>query len=179
MNIFLPYENNIPESVKALDDVRLNKQVIETYQLLDLALKEEIAGQEVKAGHYHHPVYLFYKNNRRFLCYYGYIACQEYKYRFNKTHNLFFIFQQLIMSKFTDMVDLEEWKVIQPEFTSYYMEGSLGQPNYIRTIEGVSGLFRAKLIKKWEADKAKGRNPKWTNREMPEFYKAYKEKYND
>lgn len=172
MNIFLS-KDNVVGSLQDLDDLRLQKQLVEAYQLLTLAIKEQEVGHEVKAGHYHHPVYLFYKNNPKFLCYYGYIACQEYKYRFNKTHKLFFIFQQLIISKFADMVDLESWKVVQPAYSPYYMEGSLGQPNYIRTTEGVSGLFRAKLINKWQADKAKGRNPKWTNREMPEFYKKY------
>lgn len=66
------------------------------------------------------------------------------------------------------------------EFTPYYMEGSKGQPNYIRTTENVSALFQDKLCKKWEQDKAKGRNPKWTNRDVPEFYEKWlKEKQND
>ena len=51
------------------------------------------------------------------------------------------------------------------------MEGSKGQPNYIRTTENVSALYQAKLITKWENDK---KPPKWTNREMPSFYKEIK-----
>lgn len=166
MNIFLPYENDIQQSVKALDDVRLNKQAVEAYQLLELAIKEKKAGQEVKAGHYHHPVYLFYKNNPNFLAYYGLQCCFEYYYRTIKMHWL--------ENKFYEyFIDNNENFSVYPVYTPYYMEGSIGQPNYIRTIENVSALFQDKLIKKWQADKAKGRNPKWTNREMPEFYKEY------
>ena len=50
------------------------------------------------------------------------------------------------------------------------MEGPKGQPNYIRTTENVSELCQKKLINKWQNDK---RQPKWTNREMPMFYKEY------
>ena len=60
-----------------------------------------------------------------------------------------------------------------PKFTPYYMEGSKGQAHYIRTTENVSKLFQDKLCKKWEEDKAKGRNPKWTNRDVPEFYEKW------
>ena len=58
-----------------------------------------------------------------------------------------------------------------PNYIPYYMEGSKGQPNYIRTTDNVSALFQKKLINKWNSDKAKGRTPKWTNRQVPEFYK--------
>lgn len=175
MNIFLPYEDSIEESVKALDDVRLNKQAVEIYQLLDLAMKEKLAGQEVRAGHYHHPVYLFYKYNIPFLAYYGYECCREYCYRFKNVHSLVRFFDNELKKQSLCCIDNEGYiKYLEiPKFTPYYMEGSIGQPNYIRTTDGVSGLFRAKLINKWQADKAKGRNPKWTNREMPEFYKKY------
>ena len=68
-------------------------------------------------------------------------------------------------------VDSVEGIFVPPKFTPYYMEGSKGQPNYIRTTENVGELFRQKLIKKWNADKEKGRKPRWTNRQVPEFYK--------
>ena len=35
MNLFLPYEMNIRQSVMALDDRRLNKQILECQTLLD------------------------------------------------------------------------------------------------------------------------------------------------
>ena len=176
MNVFLAYENNVSESVKVLDDVRLNKSIVETYQLLTLAIKEQEVGHEVKAGHYHHPVYLFYKNNPKFLTYYGYECCREYRYRFNKWHTLTDTFDRAMYYFGLFIVDEEGFIEAMeiPDYTPYYMEGSLGQPNYIRTTENVSELFKTKLIKKWEADKEKGRSPRWTKRQVPEFYKGYK-----
>lgn len=172
MNIFLPYEKDIRKSIESLDDKRLNKACVECYQLLTLAIKEQKVGHEIKAGHYHHPVYLFYKNNIPFLTYYGYECCREYYYRFKKLQSLTLIFddemhkQGLVSYKVGHI-----GKIDIPKFTPYYMEGSKGQPNYIRTTENVSALFKQKLINKWNNDKAKGRSPKWTNRDVPEFYK--------
>lgn len=59
-----------------------------------------------------------------------------------------------------------------PPFTPYYMEGSKDSHNYIRTTKNVSSLFQNKLCKKWDNDKEKGREPKWTKRDVPEFYKT-------
>ena len=170
MNIFLPYENNIVESVQALDDLRLQKQLVEVYQLLVLAIREQQEGHEIKAGHYHHPIYLFYKNNIKFLAYYGWKCCEEYLWRFHKSHKL----RDYFMNKMYDLFIEYKGKLIpQPQYIPYYMEGSKGQPNYIRTTENVGELFKLKLIVKWESDKSKGREPKWTNREVPKFYTNY------
>ena len=65
------------------------------------------------------------------------------------------LFSQLLQIKYTEYVDCVNFKVIQPPYTPYYMEGSKGQPNYIRTMENVGDLFKQKLIKKWENDKIK------------------------
>lgn len=161
MNVFLAYGNNIEKSVQILDDIRLNKSILETYQLLDLALKEKNAGHEIKAGHYHHPVYLFYKDNIDFLAAYGLKCCLEYEYRFNKKHSLADVFRNKII--------IHELKY-NGLFTPYYMEGSKDSPFCIRTTKDVYILFQQKLISKWQND---NRKPKWTNRDMPEFYKDY------
>lgn len=159
MNIFLPYENNIVKSVQSLDDVRLNKQAVECYQLLVNAIKEK-NGEPIK-GYRNHPVYLFYKNNPDFLAYYCLCCCYEYSERFRKVHSLLSSLRGItVLPKDNDVL-----------YTPYYMEGSKGQPNYIRTTANVSALFQQKLINKWNNDKAKGRPPRWTNRQVPEFYK--------
>lgn len=172
MNIFLPYEDDIGESVKALDDVRLNKQAVECYQLLTMAEREKEFGEPTSKGHYHHPVYEFYKENPAFLACYGVWCCAEYFYRFNKRHKT--------ASYFTDIGSKYDLfgicnnivvRIYEPDYIPYYMEGSKGQPNYIRTTQNVGKLFRKKLVKKWVQDTEKGRPPKWTNREVPEFYK--------
>lgn len=165
MNIFLPYEKNINKSVISLDDKRLNKAVLETYQLLSNAIKES-KGEEIK-GYKNHPIYLWYKNSYQFLFEYGLMCCLEYSYRFNKTHSLEIEFHKLSYEFPMRMV---------AKYTPYYMEGSKGHPSYIRTTENVSKLYQQKLCKKWNSDKAKGRPPKWTNREIPSFYIKFLEK---
>lgn len=160
MNIFLPYENDVRKSLQSLDDVRLIKQVLETYQLLRNAIEEEFGGEP--KGYKNHPIYVYYKNNIPFLAKYGYCSCVEYAYRFHKSHKLTDYFM-LTLIRF----DIDE-KVV--EYVPFYMEGSKGQPNYIRTTENVSALYQKKLCDKWDNDKANGRPPKWTNRETPSFY---------
>lgn len=168
MNIFLPYEYDIIKSVECLDDLRLNKQILEVHQLLQNAIKEE-HGEEIK-GYKNHPVYVFYKNNIPFLVYYGLCCGIEYCERFNKTH---FLYTSIVgfCELFLDKVQFLTYK--EPKYISYYMEGSIKDPTHIRTTENVSELFQAKLCKKWDSDKAKGRPPRWTNRDVPEFYQQW------
>lgn len=160
MNIFLPYEHSLTASVSNLDDLRLNKQCLETYQLLSNAIKE-MNGEEIK-GYKNHPIYVHYKRYWQFLYLYGTYCCYEYKYRFGKEHKLLFEFENIVYG-------LPKRDYV--EFTPFYMEGSKGQPNYIRTTENVSELYQQKLCKKWDNDKSNGRPPKWTNRGTPSFYK--------
>lgn len=170
MNIFLPYENNVRKSIECLDDKRLNKQIVECYQLVMSAIKEE-RGWQIK-GHRNHPVYTFYKDNIPFLAYYGYECCREYNYRFDKWHSLISYFDNEMERQGLYCMDCDGYieAVEIPKFTPYYMEGSIKDPNHIRTTENVGKLFRQKLIKKWQNDKYP---PKWTNRGMPEFYKTF------
>ena len=166
MNIFIPYPDSIEKSVQSLCDVRLNKQVVETYQLFSSALKER-DGEKVRLAH---PVYVFYKNNIDFLAYYGLLACEEYEFRTGKMHSCYMHFVEYLKER---KLDLD----VAPEFVPYYMEGSKNTPDCIRTtqINAVGELFKAKLISKWEADKEKGRIVKFGIRGIPEFYKAYLE----
>lgn len=174
MNIFLS-SSSAKQSIQELDDLRLQKQLVEVYQLLTLAIKEQEEGHEIKAGHYHHPVYLFYKDNIPFLTYYGYECCREYHHRFNKWHSLTDYFDARMYDFNMFVFDSDGYILAMeiPQYTPYYMEGSKGQPNYIRTCDNVSALFQAKLCKKWDDDKSKGRQPKWTNRDVPQFYQQW------
>ena len=131
MNIFLPYENSVKKSVEALDDLRLQKQLVECYQLLTLAIKEQQEGDEIKAGHYHHPVYLFYKDNIPFLAYYGYECCRELAYRNGHWHSLTDYFDKVMTDLGLFEFDDEGYIISMeiPNFTPYDMEGSKGQQN--------------------------------------------------
>ena len=159
MNIFLPYENDVVASVQSLDDLRLNKQILEVKQLMMKSV-DEFDGKKI-FGYKNHPIYLHYKDNIGFLLLYGYVCCKEYEWRFGKVHRLYEYFEKGVMP--TTALDY-------PPYTPFYMEGSKGQPNYIRTTENVSELYQRKLINKWQNDK---RPPKWTNRDVPEFYKKF------
>ena len=92
MNIFLPYENDIRKSVESLDDLRLNKQILEIYQLLRLSIDESKSFDISERGYRNHPIYLHYKNNKKFLIDYGFKCCKEYSHRFNKVHKLYSYF---------------------------------------------------------------------------------------
>ena len=162
MNIFLPYENNIGLSVESLDDKRLNKQILECKQLLSLAIDEKACVNISKRGYRNHPIYTHYKDNLKFLSIYGYLCCREFQYRFDKNHSLHNYFYDLwIMYSKYDM---------RTSYTPFYMEGSKGQSNYIRTTENVSQLYQRKLVDKWINSKY---NVKWTNRDIPKFFSKY------
>ena len=158
MNIFLPYEDNINKSVEVLDDKRLIKQILECYQLLQLVEKEKQNGDVLKgAGYHNHPIYKHYKQYENFLFLYGYTCCCEYEYRFDNHHRYFEYFEHEINS----CKRAENYNYIP-----FYMEGSKGQPNYIRTTENVSQLYQRKLVHKWLNTYG---GCTWTNRKKPEF----------
>jgi hypothetical protein len=163
MNIFLPYENDINKSIESLDDRRLNKQIVECKQLLSLATDELINKIDIsKRGYRNHPIYTHYKYDLKFLSLYGYNCCLEYKFRFNKEHSMhkYFDEQRVIYNGLQ----------MHTTWVPYYMEGSKGHSNYIRTTNNVSSLYQRKLVDKWINSKY---NIKWTNRNIPKFFSQY------
>jgi len=72
MQVFLPY-SNIEESVKHLDNQRLNKQMVECHQILNAIVN--------KTGWKSHPISVMYSNNINSLVDYGLAACLEAKGR--------------------------------------------------------------------------------------------------
>ena len=154
MNIFLPYETDITKSVQALDDKRLNKQILEVKQILDVTMGKS-------AGYANHPVTQWYKKYPKFLIEYFANCLTEYKFRFGKEHKY-----TDIGRKYLPIIGFGIYIKWEP----YYAEGSKSNPNYIRTTKNVSKLFQQKLCNKWHNDITKGRPPKWTNRRKPEFW---------
>ena len=156
MNIFLP-ELTVSESIKALDNKRLNKQILECYAIL----KANVYGNK---GYANHCVTKYYKDYPWFITSYGILACAEYSYRHNyeKKHLLYdeFLKMQQYLLKL-NIVDKSNIK-------AFYAEGSITDSNCIRTTENTVELFRQKLCNKWDNDKYP---PKWTNREPPAWYK--------
>ena len=157
MNLFLPYENNVGRSVQSLDDKRLIKQILEVYQLVQLCEKEKQGIDLGNRGYHKHPIYLHYKRYPRFLYFYGYTACLEYKFRFKKDHEYLAYFDE----------NYHKYKTFKHK--PFYMEGSKNDKmNCIRTLENVSLLYQRKLVFKW-INSSPNSEPKWTNRKKPEF----------
>ena len=152
MNIFLPYSDDIERSIRVLDDVRLRKQIVECKVMMNV--------YNGSKGYAHHPIVKHYTKDKRqfkFVRYYAWLCCEEYKYRFDKEHAYSKLFPKT--KYFGGLVG----------YTPVYLEGSPNNDNYIYTNdhEKVSELFQKKLVKKWENDK---RKPTWTKRSIPLFY---------
>ena len=154
----MPY-STIAESVKSLDNVRLQKQILECYHIHQVALG-------LSDGYKNHPVVKHYARFPEFIKVYGLECCYEYLLRTGK------------LNKFYDYFmwdDIDDY-IKQYEQSNYipiiYAEFSKNEPRCIRELdkEKVCKLFKDKLVKKWNADKEKGRNPKWSYRGAPTFY---------
>ena len=78
MNLFMPFPD-IKRSVESLDDRRLNKQILECYQIHRVAMG-------ASEGYKNHPIVAFYINHHKFVSDYGYYCCLEYTYRTGKQH---------------------------------------------------------------------------------------------
>ncbi len=179
MNIFLPQKSLI-ESANCLDNVRLQKQILECVEmyavytenkdnLFDSNIQINKHGKEtskwinLKKSVFHHPVYLHYAEHCPNIFINFTICCLAvYQKRMGKKHYYHsYIYKEFIYSEMS-------W--LEMPIIPFYSELPSNDPNCIRTTENVEKLFQDKLFKKWEQDKAKGRPPKWTNRDIPDFY---------
>lgn len=74
MQVFL-CDISLEKSSKILDSKRLNKQIVEAFQIVTDRLPN-----------FHHPAYLFWKDYKQELRQYMYCLCNEYSNRFHKEH---------------------------------------------------------------------------------------------
>lgn len=150
MNIFLPYEKDVKRSVQAIDDKRLNKQIVEVYTLLEIAIDEQQNGERKGRGYHNHPIYKHYKNNIPFLAWFGLECCNEWAlrgfYSFRCEKSLF-----------------EKYYQGEVDFVPFYASGSKNSKECIRTTENVGELYKKRLLEKWHNDIAKENPnpPKW------------------
>ena len=162
MNIFMP-EVSIVESIQALDDRRLNKQILECRQIIKA--NDRLDAGETKVGYSHHPVVRYYRDKRDFLIWYGLTAVAEYLYRKGKMHSYTSWFYE--EAKNIDLRRLFTYDVIYVETNSSTNAKYAVDPKFDKSSE-VRALFREKLKRKWDADR---KRPTWTNRETPVWYK--------
>ena len=74
MQVFI-CDRSMKKSATFLDSKRLNKQIVEAYQIIVDRLPN-----------LHHPAYLFWKERKDMLRQYLYYLCEEYTRRYNKIH---------------------------------------------------------------------------------------------
>ena len=142
MQVFITHPESLMQSAIDLDDRRLNKQILEAWQIIN--------GQWKK-----HPVSKHYHNST-ILSDYLKILCKEYEFRFDKQHNLY------LMEYFTNAT-----KKVEP----FYIKGRKNRDQVI-TNNNVGELYRQLLGYKWIIDKLKGNEPKWTKRKKPTWYQG-------
>ena len=171
MNVFMPCAT-IEDSVRALDNKRLIKQILECEQILEA--NKRVNEGEQKVGYANHPIVKHYRDlgwgGTLFLILYEWACCREYKKRFGKDHHAYDVLFEYWMGLVTckDPTNPLKGYKIPPIM---YAEGSIKSPNCIRETdsEKVFELFKQKLIKKWNSDKYP---PRWTNRGKPSWYKG-------
>lgn len=169
MNIFY-CDTNITACAAALDDVRLNKMILETAQLLSTAIhlcsegkiqSVDIHSKLYRITHKNHPCSKWTREslgNYAWLYAYFNGLMAEYIYRKQKEHACGKLLKPILLGS-SYMPDTP--KTPHPNCTIYKDE-----PN---TIEA----YRKYLCYKWEQDKIKGRPPKWTKQIPPVWYSNY------
>jgi hypothetical protein len=154
MNIFVTNPN--PKvCAEALDDLRLNKMILETAQLLSTAIRfhGHIGDLAYKSTHVNHPCSMWARetvSNYAWLLGHFYALCQERFERTGKTHKserLALTFEHsrhlLPSGSLTPFVNCTPYKD-----------------------DGVFDAYKLTLVDKWKNDK---RPPKWTNTTKPSW----------
>lgn len=155
MNIFVVDQDTMV-CAKALDDLRLNKMIIETAQLLSTAMIERgYHGQDIyKPTHRNHPCAVWVREtseNYKWTLLYMSDLVEERQFRTGKNHKSYQIFN--ILCGGTKMMP-------QGPLTPF-VNCSMHKEEL-----DVMRAYRLTLITKWIMDK---RPPKWTNSIKPSW----------
>lgn len=172
MNIFITHKNH-QQSASNLDDLRLGCQIKELAQILSTAIFNKIGNRD--------DIYKPYNRNGRFakwagsskycmlkLIDYGQELEAEYEYRFDKSHKSY----QIVLNcrKYIDSFD----EVGCKDYLSH-----VGDEQVIKYMLNGMDIYQAYqkvLQEKWYKDV---KNPKWTNRNKPKFYRGNKNEKNN
>lgn len=96
MQTFLPYEDFV-DSARVLDNKRLGKQRVETFQLLNVIRGVDKFGvPKIHKGWVNHPATVMWREYPQALALYGYAMCMEWKRRG---------FNDSLLTKFWDVVE--------------------------------------------------------------------------
>jgi hypothetical protein len=155
MNIFA-ISRDTWECAKALDDLRLNKMIIETAQLLSTAMREcGYTGDDIyKSTHINHPCAIWAREtdaNYRWLLSYMSDLVEERHRRTGKGHKSYNIFNTLCGGQ---------------EFMPSGDQTPFVNLSLYKSTE-THQAYRLTLIDKWNNDK---HPPKWTNTTKPNWF---------
>lgn len=157
MNIFAT-SDVVAECAIMLDDKRLNKMTIETAQMLSTAVRARGGYTQYKPTHAGHPCTQWAAANQanyKWLLGLFRELLAEYSYRYGRTHGC-----TKVLNELAHQTHLLPDGAIQPH------------PNcsLFKKAASVHVAYRATMVYKWgNLDK----NPKWTKREKPSWYKDY------
>lgn len=147
MQIFRPFESH-EETAQFLDDVRLNKQIVEAYQIALLSLKKLELIPAVKMGYQNHPMVNFIFNHGKpylpDLIAYITILNREWIARGFKRSESFYENLQYLLTFIITNPDKFTYDKIPP----YYVFGGV-----IDDTENAYQLYQDLLYQKWSTDK--------------------------
>lgn len=153
MNIFAVSPDPV-ECAKALDDLRLNKMILETAQLICTGLRCRGSGMDLyKSTHVNHPCSIWVRENKSNYSWTFELFKAMIDEKLNRTGKMHACAK--FMLKFADGVKLMPDGDITP-FANCTPHKS----------QGVFDAYKLTLIDKWAADK---RPPKWTNSKRPDW----------
>ncbi len=168
MNIFLTDSDPV-KCAQALDDLRLNKMILETGQMLctayrhwhkHMGLPETFEGI-YKPTHQNHPCNVWLRkdfDNYLWLFEHFDALCQEKHYRTEKVH---LTYLKLIDYLVPIDMDGSEHGPINFDFDCSNVPNRLNEQEF-----SIFDRYKQCLITKWTSDK---RRPTWNNRGMPDW----------
>jgi hypothetical protein len=149
------------KSAEALDDLRLNKMILELTQILSSSLWINKVKGPYKLSHENHPVVKWTSRNyKNYLWALDHLISlhNEREYRTGKIHKC--------RDYLYDLLKLREKIPVKSDTRENFVNCSL-----FKDSTNVIKAYRMTLDKKWKEDK---RSPVWTNREVPIWSELHK-----
>jgi hypothetical protein len=168
MNIFLTSTNE-SIAVEHLDDLRLNKMILETAQLLSQAYRFFFGEHPdlYKNTHVNHPCAVWArerKHNYFWLFNYFYFLNYERKFRTGKNHKSYEILYSVFLAK-----NFCAWHMITDDLKLSDFNFNCTNKKYLDL--PITEQYQNYLVEKWIFDK---RKPTWTKRNIPDFALEFK-----
>jgi hypothetical protein len=160
MNLFQPYPGDLKKNARTIDDKRLNKQVVEAYQVGNVVLRK-MRDPNAKISWSNHPACRFVYNGGKpkFPWLRSYIEACDLEWR----HRGFHRSEEFLAKIDTLFAEAEEYSAtFSHEPVVAYVGGGLDVIEFGGTTRTVGAAYRKLLEQKWEKDREAGRPPKWT-----------------